>query len=182
MTMVNLLDWRRCALRRILKRWLWLSVALTLLVCFALLAWRLHLAGNTRQWQKRLVLWQQATQQVQQLTLRYEEAQMRARTLRQQADSHQRKRQRLAQWQAFLLQLEESIPDDLWLSSLTQQQLLLRLDGLSLRPEATRQLRYRLGEPPFLQPWQPGSVKRSPDGFYHFMLAAQETTGVEHEK
>lgn len=182
MVAVNLLNWRQGARRRMLKRWLWLSVTLLLLAQLALLlCWQL-LADNTQRWQRQLTLWQLATTQAQQLSQRFEKARSQQHTLRTQAALRQQKRQRLTQWQAFILQLENSMPDEVWLSSLTHQQQILQLEGLSLRPEATRQLHRRLRKSDSFSSWRPGTLKKRADGLYHFTLATGKTEGAANEE
>ncbi|GLR07816.1 hypothetical protein COO59_10390 [Mixta theicola] len=182
MIAVNLLDWRQDARKRRLRRWLWLSGTLLVLVHIALLLWWRGLAETTQRWQSQLTLWQQATQRAQQLNQRYAEAQKQQQTLRKQAALRQQKHQRLRQWQAFILQLESNVPDDAWLSTLTHQQGTLRLDGLSLRPEATRLLHHRLRASDVFQPWLPGALHKSADGPYRFTLATGKAEGVGDEK
>ena len=172
MIAVNLLNWRREAQRRLLKQWLGISGMLLVLITVALLLWWCVLTETTQRRQSQLTLWQQSTQQAQQLHRRYQEAQKQHQALRQQATLHQQARQRLTQWQAFILQLESNVPDDAWLFSLTHQQGNLRLEGLSLRPEAAQLLRRRLSASAFFQPWRPGSLKKSVSGPYRFTLSA----------
>ncbi|UQY44448.1 PilN domain-containing protein [Erwinia sp. PK3-005] len=172
MIAVNLLNWRREARKRQLKRWLGLSGTLLALLAVALLLWWRMLAETTQRRQSQLTLWQQATQQAQQLHQRYEEAQKQHQALRKQAALHQQAHQRLAQWQAFILQLESNVPDDAWLSSLMHQQGNVRLEGLSLQPEAARLLRRRLSASALFQPWRPGALKKSANGPYRFTLAS----------
>ncbi|MGD8203910.1 PilN domain-containing protein [Pantoea sp. FN0305] len=181
MIAVNLLNWRQKVRKRQLRRWLGLSGALLVLVHVALLCWWRGLAEHTQRWQAQLTLWQQAARQAQQLDQRYSEAQKQQQALRNQAELSKRKQQRLAEWQAFMLQLESDIPDDAWLSSLTHQQGTLRLDGLSLRPEATQLLHHRLRKSRFFQIWLPGALKKSAEGSYGFTLTTGKAEDDSHE-
>lgn len=182
MIAANLLNWRRDARRRQLKRWLWLSGTLLVLVHLALLLYWRELTENTQRRQHQITLWQQAIQQAQQLNQRYDEAQKQQQALRKQAALRQQRHQRLAQWQTFILQLENHVPDEAWLSSLTHQQGSLRLEGLSLRPEAAWLLQQRLSASRFFQPWLPGALKKSAEGPYRFTLATGKAEGVSDGK
>jgi len=182
MIAVNLLDWRQQACRRRLIRWLWLSITLLLSLHLVLLfSWQ-TLVANRQQWQTKLTFWQQATEQARELTQRYDEVKSQQQRLHKQAERRRDKRQQLDQWLAFMSQLESHLPDDIWLSSLTQQQQTLSIDGISQRAEATRLLHSRLSQPRLFQAWRPGAVKKQADGFYHFTLAAERAEGAGNEK
>jgi pilus assembly protein HofN len=182
MIAVNLLDWRQRARRRRLTRWLWLSTTLLLSLHITLFfGWQM-LTGDTRQWQRKLALWQQATEQARGLTLRYDEVQGQQHRLRKQVERRRERRRQLDRWLIFMSQLENHIPDAVWLSALTLQQQTLRIDGISQRAEATRHLRSRLRQPLLFQAWRPGAVKKNADGFYHFTLAADKAEGAGDEK
>lgn len=182
MIAVNLLNWRRNARRRQLKRWLGLSGTLLVLVHLALLlCWR-ELTEHTQRQQNQITLWQQAIQQAQQLSQRYDEAQKQQQALRNQAALRQQRHQRLAQWQTFILQLENHVPDEAWLSSLTHQQGSLRLEGLSLQPEAARLLQQRLSASRLFHAWLPGALKKRAEGPYHFTLATGKAEDVSDGK
>lgn len=182
MIAVNLLNWRQAECRRQLRRWLWLSIVPLLLIQLALLLCWLSLTESAQRWQRQLALWQQATAQARQLAQRYAAAQTQQQALLDEAARRQQRRQRLAQWPAFMQQLENSMPDELWLSSLTQQQQRLQLEGVSLRPEMTRQLQQRLRASVMFPRWQAGALKKGADGLYHFTLTTGETGGAADEK
>ena len=182
MIRVNLLEWRREARRRQLKRWLWLSATLLVLVHIALLlCWR-GLAESTQRRRSELTLWQQATQQAQQLSRRYKEAQQQQRALQQRTALRQQAHQRLARWQAFMLQLERHMPEEAWLASLTHQQDGVRLEGWSLRPEAPQRLQRRLNASAQFKPWRPGALKKSAEGPYRFTLATDKAEEEDNGK
>ncbi len=173
MSSVNLLDWRQRMLRRRLLRWAWLSGGLLLLALTLLLAGRQCLVKKLERRQAILLHWRQADRQLQPLMQRYSELRAQQQKLREQAARRQERRQRLAYWPAFLQQLELSVPEKLWLSSLKHQQRRLCLEGSSQQPDAARLLGQRLRQPPLLADWQPGALQKNADGLYRFTLAAQ---------
>lgn len=179
---VNLLAWRQRALRRRLLRHGASGGMLLLVTLAALLLWRQSLAEEARQWRQRLTLWQAARQQAHQLAQRYAALQQQAQALEQQTARRLLRRQQLSEWQTLMAQLEASVPDGLWLSTLTHQQRALRIEGLSQRPEAARLLHQRLRLLPFLQPWRPGGLQKNVDGLYRFTLAAGNADEVKNEK
>ncbi|QHM73508.1 PilN domain-containing protein [Mixta intestinalis] len=182
MSGVNLLDWRQRKLQRRLVHWIWRSSVLLLLALMVLLTARQSLTKNVQQRQEILQQWQQADRQLQLLTQRYGTLRAQLQKLQTQVAQRQQQRQRLAYWQTFMRQLELSVPDELWLSSLKHQQHALHIEGVSLRPEAARLLNQRLRLPQFLQDWLPGALQKNEDGLYHFTLAAKLVEEAKDEK